>query len=212
MSLRPSPCLSPSKLNNVSMSDGLKGLHTQSAYQSARHHWHNVKLWRWQWRARWRDMQNRALTPNVQDNCRNLYDHYTIIFFFENNYFFYLFNLPLLSTPLYTSLNSLSCSLSSCFSSSGSLWAFIISCIKSSRVCKEFINFMRTRISATRILLALDSVRDWNWAGHNRWVNRLCPIRCLTSESAVSNTSVLLFTWFGHGRFIRRLWNLSLKH
>ena len=32
--------------------DGLNGLHIksarQSSRQSARHHWHNVKLWRWQ--------------------------------------------------------------------------------------------------------------------------------------------------------------------
>ena len=46
-------------------------------------------------------------------------------------------NLPLFFTPLYISLNSLSCSLSSWFSSSVSLWESIINCMKSNRVCYE---------------------------------------------------------------------------
>ena len=36
------------------LSDGLNGLWTQSACQSARHQRHNVKNWRWRKRARWR--------------------------------------------------------------------------------------------------------------------------------------------------------------
>ena len=41
-----------------------------------------------------------------------------------------------LAVPLYISLNSLSCSLPSCFSSSASLWASISNCRKSVLFCK----------------------------------------------------------------------------
>ena len=38
-----------------------------------------------------------------------------------------------------------------------------------------------------------------------------CFWACLMSKSAVSNTSMLLFTSFGHSQFTCRLWNLNLK-
>ena len=35
-------------------SDGLNWCEAHFAHQSVRHHWHNVKLWRWLWRTWWR--------------------------------------------------------------------------------------------------------------------------------------------------------------
>ena len=49
--LCPSLSQSPSKFNIMSMVNRLNGSGTHSAHQSARHYWHQVKLWRglWQW-------------------------------------------------------------------------------------------------------------------------------------------------------------------